>query len=62
MTIANSIVSGTSSVVVATFVSAGGGGTATFVKSVTAAAGSVTITLDAPAVNGDVINYIVVNP
>lgn len=60
VTINNSIVTGATSVVVATLVSAAG--TATFVKTVSAAAGSVAITLDAAPVNGDIINYIVVNP
>lgn len=60
--IGNSVVAGATSVVVATLVSNGAGGTATMVKRVVAGAGSVSITFDNAPVAGDVVNYIVVNP
>jgi hypothetical protein len=62
VTIANTIVTGATSVVVASLVNTAGGGLETVVQRVSAVAGSITITFDlAPAAN-DVVNYIVVNP
>jgi hypothetical protein len=63
VTISNASIASLNSVVIMTFVSHGGGGAATFVKSVTVGAvGNATVTLDAPPVAGDIYNLIVVNP